>query len=726
MSIMRSLQACAFGITFAFVGTSAIRFAPAQDQLRTWGSVAMDTHAFREQVRSVFSSVNQDQAIVLTQDGRLLGFGHNADGGAIPPSPPPGLHFTHVAASGVKVAALNNGQLVQWSAFWNGFTPPSQPPVLPAGLSWVELASTQFRAFALRSDGVLESWGTTWGGIDAVPVLASGLQYTSVSGSTYFVAAIVSDGSVRIWGLNPYGIQSIPGLPAGVQYTKIRAGQAHVLALRSDGQVVAWGANLTGQCAVPALPPGLTYVDVMAGNGHSLALRSDGQWVAWGANNQGQCNIPSVSQIPITSVACGYEQTIALRADGLVESFGIWPTASPLASGVTYHDLDAIGDGALVLHTDGTLQPVLSSYFYWQSVPALPAGVHHVAASSGFDFWLSLGSDGLARAWGSNYWGQLVVPPLPAGVVYTKVAAGSQSAAALRSNGTAVAWGLNSFGQIAIPALPPGQSYTDLAVGLHNVLLARSDGSLVISGLTTTGAAVLPSLPAGRRAIAVACGFTIAAALLDDGSIVSWGGYAPVVPPLPPGLSYVEVDCGLDHAIARRSDGVVVTWGLAAQATTVPTPGPGRSFLRIAAAMEGSSGLIGTASHYVPIGPGCAGSRPAARLVPRDTPLLGRTLPIAVTNLPIDVAFVAFGWSATPGPISLAGVGMPGCAIHTSIDTLVGLLGSGGEALLQIPVPMQPSLRGVQFFNQAVVLDPAAGNSWNAVVSEAMAGQVGG
>ncbi len=697
-----------------------------QDQLRTWGSrAAMDSEAFRVPALCVSSCFDRCQAVVLTLDGRLLAVGDNGDGGAVPPVAPPGCAYTHVAATGVKVAALDTGQLVQWTSFSVGSSPPTSPPSLPPGMSWTQLASTSFRAFALRSDGVIQSWGTTFAGIESVPSLAAGLQYTSVSGSSYFAVATVSDGSVRVWGLNVFNVQSIPSLPSGLAYTKIKAGSNHVLALRSDGQVLAWGDNYHGQITVPSLPAGVTFVDVVAGAGHSLALRSDGQVVAWGLNNHGQCNLPTLPLGSIANLAAGFHHSIGVRSDGLVKIWGYWSTPPPLAPGVTYRELDATGDGALVRSSDGSLVPLLS--FSATAAPALPVGVDHASTSAGFDFWLSLGTDGQVRAWGSNSWGQLVVPPLPGGVVYIKIDAGSQSGAALRSNGTVVGWGQNVFGQNLIPPLLSGQAYVDLAVGQHNVLLVRSDGSLVITGLMTTGAAAyLPALPPGRRAVDVACGHSIAAAILDDGSIVSWGSSTPIVPSLPTGLTYVEVDCGLGHAIARRSDGLVVTWGNPAQATPVPVPGPGRSFLRIAAALEASAGLIGLTSRYVPIGSGCAGTMPASRLIPRDTPQVGRTLSIAVTNLPVDVAFVAFGWSASPAPILLDGVGMPGCAAHISIDTMVGVAGSGGRAMLHMPIPMQSSLRGVQFVNQALVLDPTAGNAMNAVVSEAMAGLVGG
>jgi hypothetical protein len=148
--------------------------------------------------------------------------------------------------------------------------------------------------------------------------------------------------------------------------------------------------------------------------------------------------------------------------------------------------------------------------------------------------------------------------------------------------------------------------------------------------------------------------------------------------------------------------------------------------LRIAANSEWNGGLIGRASRYVPIGIGCRGSQPASRLVPRDTPQIGRTLPILVTNLPANAALVVFGWNALRPGAPLAALGMPGCTMHVTFDAAALAAGSGAEALFELAIPYDHTLLGTRFFNQALVLDPLAGNPFGAVVSEAMTGVVGG
>jgi hypothetical protein len=126
---------------------------------------------------------------------------------------------------------------------------------------------------------------------------------------------------------------------------------------------------------------------------------------------------------------------------------------------------------------------------------------------------------------------------------------------------------------------------------------------------------------------------------------------------------------------------------------------------------------------FVGYAPGCAGSLPAARLVPRDTPKIGRTLEVTVFDLPANLAFMVFGFSSSP-PTPLASFGMPGCDRHVSVDGAVLLLGQDQQAKYRLPIPDSPALVGVRFYNQAVVVDPPA-NALGAVMSDAAEGVIG-
>src|SRR5206468_851503 len=157
---------------------------------------------------------------------------------------------------------------------------------------------------------------------------------------------------------------------------------------------------------------------------------------------------------------------------------------------------------------------------------------------------------------------------------------------------------------------------------------------------------------------------------------------------------YVEVAAGgfllfpnsICHSVARRSDGSVVAWGANNyRQINVPAMPPGLTYVEIAAGGSINVARLGPPSTYVTFASGCAGSLPAARLVPLDTPRIGATLQVTVDNLPADVALLLFGTSNTssafgPLPLGLAAFGMPGCTLYASSDVLTLLPGSGSRA----------------------------------------------
>ena len=192
----------------------------------------------------------------------------------------------------------------------------------------------------------------------------------------------------------------------------------------------------------------------------------------------------------------------------------------------------------------------------------------------------------------------------------------------------------------------------------------------------------------------------------------------------------MQVASGDNCLIARRSDGDAVAWGFVggtgSSYVTPPALQSGAAYLHVAAGYNTLMGLVGSESRYVTFASGCAGSLPSSSLIPRDTPRIGETLQVTLSNLPTSVAMIAMGWSkVTPGA-SLAFLGMPNCAAHVTLDGVALLTGTGNEAVWTLPIPYQAALLGVHFHNQAFVLDPAAGNAIGAVVSDAAEAVVGG
>ena len=110
--------------------------------------------------------------------------------------------------------------------------------------------------------------------------------------------------------------------------------------------------------------------------------------------------------------------------------------------------------------------------------------------------------------------------------------------------------------------------------------------------------------------------------------------------------------------------------------------------------------------------------------MPRDTPRIGKALEVTFFDLPQSLAVLAFGWQRIT-PLSLGFLGMPGCDLQITLDATAPLVGQNGQAKWFLPIPDDPQFVGVHFFNQALVLDPAAGNGFGAVVSDAAEAVIG-
>lgn len=274
-----------------------------------------------------------------------------------------------------------------------------------------------------------------------------------------------------------------------------------------------------------------------------------------------------------------------------------------------------------------------------------------------------------------------------------------------------------------VPPLPAGVRYVDVdAEHLHTTLL-RSDGVAVNLGWNGSGQGNVPVAPAGLEYVAIATSETHSAALRSDGFVVHWGTPLQVqFPPLPSGVVYVEIDGGYSHTYARRSDGNVVWQGLSG-GHNAPRLMAGESYVELAVTDRMVGARVGPTSTYMSFANGCSGSMPATRLVPRDTPRIGRPHLVRLFDLPQSWAVMAFGWGRTPS-VDLAPLGMPGCRQEISIDAAVFVAGHSNQAVYELSIPNWSSLVGLRFYNQAVVFDPGA-NPLGAVVSDAAEGVVG-
>jgi hypothetical protein len=435
--------------------------------------------------------------------------------------------------------------------------------------------------------------------------------------------------------------------------------------------------------------PGQRIDQIAAGNIWAIARWSDGSVTTWGLNPFWAGDVPHPNR----------GRTIALPADRFV------------GASIGYSH-------CTTLRADGSSD----------ELPAPPRGLRYQKVLAHQDGSLALRSDGQILTFGSNPGGMWTAPPLPAGVTYTDVAGKIGHFVALRSDGTAVAFGANTMGQCNLPALPPGITYTQASAHYFGSLLLRSDGVIVHAGDTSYGQHLIPACPPGVHYTTLSRAFSRALATRSDGAPVVWGGNPVMPPPQPWGTYFVQAIGGDNHGWFRRSDGevffVAQTLLLTYPRYRPPALDPGSSYLDVDAFLDTAIARVGPTTIYVGHIPGCAGSRPTSRLVPNETPRIGQTLRVRLFDLPVNIAVMALGWQATT-PLDLGALGMPGCQLGITIDGVVALAGNNHQAVWSLPIPDQPALVGTHFYNQALVLDPAAGNSFGAVLSDAMRGVVG-
>ncbi len=697
-----------------------------------WGPSYFDSRASG----SVFTQIaaTLDMAVMLRVDGTAFAGGYLAPP---PPTLPAGTQYVHCSAgpNGLFVGVRSDGLIEQWDGYPQTIYPA---PFLPPGVSYTKAAVSSWTAAAVRSDGQIVVWGR-----DAYlsaynpppPPIGSG--FVKVVAMQAFFAALSANGRVHTWGL---GTLPVPTLPPGTVFLDIAAGERHLLMLRSDGAIDAVGYSVAnGQTTVPTLPPGTTYTAIGAGTYTSYARRSDGTWIGWGLNSRGQVSIPQPPPgLTYQQVVGGYEFGMALRSDGTVID---WGTGSGFAVpfpvqplGVRVLSVSADAGHATALTDAGAVVTFGSSNLGLDNVPPLPPGMRYTATVAGYAHNVALRSDGALSAWGDNSGGQLQVPLLPTGMRYTKVDATYRHSIALRSDGMAVQIGNSGSPASPPPAPPTGTRYVEVVATTLGNLCTRSDGALIASGVNTNGRFTIPPAPPGTTFRKGVAGSGHAVGLLTDGNILQWGGSiglpGPTAPPpLPAGVVYVDISSGDNFMLARRSDGAVVHWGNDQWFQDRIPPIPlGMSCLGIDAGVGNgsqSSAIYGPRSTYVTFANGCAGTLPPARLIPQDTPRIGDTLVVRMFDLPAHAALLAFGWNRVTQPVALTQYGLTGCALHINIDSAWFLAGADHTVRFELPIPYFTGLVGLEFYHQALVLDPTA-NPAGAVVSDAAHAYVGG
>ena len=414
------------------------------------------------------------------------------------------VHSTTASKAGATSQTISNATVLAGDIVRYDFT-LNAPPAAPSGVTATAISSSQINLGwtdnASTETGFIVARGTVSGGpyADIATLAANSTNYndTGLAGSTTYYYVVRATNSLG------------SSLNSGETFATTARGAPITLAVAGD--------NSFGQISVP---PGLSnVVAIAAGAWHSLALRANGLVVSWGNDFNGQSDVPS-DLTDAVAIAAGAFHSLAIRANGTVAAWGA----------------DDYGQS---------------------SVPVGLAGVIGIAAGT----WHSLAllADGTVAAWGDDSVGQTDVPPGLADVV--AVAAGGNHNLALKADGTVVAWGDNTDADgdfVGQSVVPDGlTNVVSIAAGEYHSLAVRSDGTVVAWGDDSQYQSAVPDGLAG--VVAVAGGGLHSLALNSDGTVAAWGANLSGQGDLPAGLTNASaIAAGGYHTLVLVDDGTFV------------------------------------------------------------------------------------------------------------------------------------------------------------------------
>jgi alpha-tubulin suppressor-like RCC1 family protein len=289
----------------------------------------------------------------------------------------------------------------------------------------------------------------------------------------------------------------------GANWKQASAELYHIAAVKTDGTLWCWGRNLYGQL----------------GDNTTVKKSSPIQTTAFGTNWK--------------QVACGYQFTAAIKADGTLWTWGA--------------NSGQIGDNTVTPRSS----PVQTVAFgtNWKQVAC---GSYHMAA---------IKTDGTLWSWGFGTSGQLgdnaavsrssPVQTVTFGTNWKQVACGDLHTAATKQDGTLWVWGYNKdnsntfiAGQLGdnsgvtarsspVQTVAFGTNWKQVTCNQANVSAVKTDGTLWSWGFGTSGqlgdnAAVSRSSPVQTVAFGTnwkqaTCGWNNTFGIKIDGTLWSWG-----------------------------------------------------------------------------------------------------------------------------------------------------------------------------------------------------------
>lgn len=333
-----------------------------------------------------------------------------------------------------------------------------------------------------------------------------------------------------------------------------KSGAATVVSIAASGLVTAKGVgketltatstadSVSGSFDISVIAP---WTQISTGGNQTIGLKADGKLYSWGSNIQGQLgDSSSVSRnAPVAvsgnstlwkQVAVGDQFVVAIRTDGTLWAWG-------------YNANGQLGDGT---QTSTATPKQIGTLKTWTAVSAGKA--HVLALQTSATSGSTAGVTSL-WAWGGNYAGQLGdgtlvdkrVPTRIGTLGWNAVAAAGDHSLGIQSTGqTLWSWGANDAGQVGngtttvagvnAPVQVGGTTTTWLWVagGASHSLAIRTDGTLYAWGAndngqlgnsTTTAQATPAQIGTSADWAQVAAGATHTIGVQKAGTLWSWG-----------------------------------------------------------------------------------------------------------------------------------------------------------------------------------------------------------
>jgi alpha-tubulin suppressor-like RCC1 family protein len=322
-----------------------------------------------------------------------------------------------VTDSGILQTGKINGASVFTRASFSAFDSSSVP-----GNAVVAIAPTLYGACALRADGTIWCWGTSYYGelgsgvplfaAAATPVQATGISNASlIASGGYHVCALGSGSNgagVYCWGNNGYGQlgngtttnSQTPVWSYSSTVKSLSVGEFSSYLVDTNGQACAWGFNSYGQIgngtttnqlyptSVQTTQPSQS---ISAGYGHACALATNGDVFCWGMGYDGQIGDGTTNSrlTPTQVLGLSAKQVVsdgnsncALTSIGDTVCWGFNPNGD-------------LGDGT---NTNSTVI---------QSVKLSGVTLTYLASSAVSESTCGLSANLDVYCWGYNYYGNL-------------------------------------------------------------------------------------------------------------------------------------------------------------------------------------------------------------------------------------------------------------------------------------------------------------------------------